>query len=155
MLYISDSHSTHPKVVKAPLTTCVCKIWFNSAGVQPVPGSALVSALSGNPVWILVYTSIYWYILIYTLIYYCVWILVYTSIHWYILVYPLIYYCLYCYFVYDRGVPQYIVWDWLGTSTRENAISYVEPEPMYQVVSFPVANAVFCDMPWYTINIMS
>ena len=54
-------------------------------------------------------------------------------------------------FVYDRGVPRYFVWDWMGTSIWENAISYVEPEPMYQVLSFPVDNAVFCDMPWYTI----
>ena len=48
-LHSSDSHSTHPKVVKAPSTTWDCRMWFSSAGVQPLPGSALWSALSGNP----------------------------------------------------------------------------------------------------------
>ena len=34
-LHRSDSHSTHPKVLKAQSTTWACRIWFSSAGVQP------------------------------------------------------------------------------------------------------------------------
>ena len=45
----SDSHSTQPDVVKAQSTTWALRIWLSSAGVQPVPGSALILALSGNP----------------------------------------------------------------------------------------------------------
>ena len=45
----SDSHSIHPNVVKAPSTTWSCSILLSSAGVHPVPGGALPSALSGNP----------------------------------------------------------------------------------------------------------
>ncbi len=44
-----ESHSTDPKVVKAPSTTWACRILFSSAGVKPEPVAALLPALSAKP----------------------------------------------------------------------------------------------------------
>ena len=44
-----DSHSTQPKDVNYPFTTWLWRILLSSAAVQPVPGSARLSALSGKP----------------------------------------------------------------------------------------------------------